>query len=489
MKRRLVVPLVALIAVSVLAGCAPTAPQQGFANVQSLAMERLGKRVEWDGRTADDRAVASRVRDLLAHPLDAGAAVQIALLNNRSLQATFEELGIAQADFLQAGLLDNPVFNLSVRLPNGPPKKTYLDIAAAENFLNVFLISARRKIAAAQLQQATARVSAEVLSLAAQTESAFYTYQAATQTVELRRRIADAAAASLDAATRLRQAGNTTDLDYYGQRAQAARATVDLANAESDAADARECVNALMGAWGAQTAWSVAGRLPDVPPNEVRPQGLETLAIQQRQDLAAARGEVLAQARLYGFTVDTRFFAQADLGIEGERETDGQCRIGPTLSLPIPLFDQGQAAIPRAAAVLRQSQQRYAALAVDIRAQVRAARARMLNARAAAQFYRDEVLPTQRHYLDQAQLQYNGMFVSVFQLLQAKRDEIDAAAQYIQALRTYWTSRAELARAVGGRLPPGEPVMPSSTQPTSISGSAQGSTQAAHDPHSHGDQP
>jgi cobalt-zinc-cadmium efflux system outer membrane protein len=112
----------------------------------------------------------------------------------------------------------------------------------------------------------------------------------------------------------------------------------------------------------------------------------------------------------------------------------------------------------------------------------------MFNARAAAQFYHDEVLPTQRHFLDQTQLHYNGMFVSVFQLLQAKRDEIDAAAQYIQALRTYWTSRAELERAVGGRLPPGEPVMPA-MPPSSMPMDAATSNPATPEHHPHGDRP
>lgn len=477
-----------VLAASLLAGCASPSPDQSFAQVQSLSAERIGKRVEWDRGSAADRKAARAVRELLSRPLTADAAVQVALLNNRALQVTFEELGIAQADFVQAGLLQNPVFSLSVRFPNQPPSRTYLDIAAAENFLNVFLIPARRKIAAARLDQAAAHIADEVLSLAARTGSAFYACQAAQQTLELRQSIADAASASLDVATRLHEAGNTTELDYYAQRAQAARAAVELANARADAQDTREQLNALMGAWGPQVQWKISGRLADLPPDEIRPEGLETLAIQRRLDLAAARQELIAQARAYGFTVDMRYFAQADLGVEAERETDGQWRIGPSLALPIPLFDQGQAAIPRAAAVLRQSRQRYAALAVDIRSQVRATRARMFNARATAQFFHDEVLPTQQKYLEQAQLHYNGMFVSVFQLLQAKREQIDAGGQYIQALRMYWTSRAELERAVGGRLPPGEPVNPS-TRPSSMPAGAQGADPGMPEHHHHGDHP
>src|SRR6185437_14382997 len=263
------------------------------------------------------------------------------------------------------------------------------------------------------------------------------------------------------------QAGNTTELDYYTQRAQAGRAKIELANARAEAQDTREKLNALMGLWGEKTQWKIADRLPDVPAAEIDAEGLESLAVQQRLDLAAAKKEVLVQSRKYGLTVDTRFFARADAGVEGERETDGQWRIGPTISVPIPLFDQGQAAIARAHAELRQSQERYLALAIEIRSQVRAARARMLNARIAAQFYHDEILPTQQKLLDQTQLRYNGMLAGVFQLLQAKRDEIDAAAQYVEALRTYWTSRAELERAIGGPLPTAH-SRKSATRPTTM---------------------
>ena len=441
-----------LIAAALLAGCGPV-PDNRFRQVQSLTADRLGQRVEWNGHTTDDQEVDRSLDQLLAQPLTAQAAVQIALLNNHKLQVTFEDLGIAQADLVQAGLLKNPVLDLNIRFPDRKPFKTYLDFAAAENLLDVFLIPARKKIAAGQLAEAESNVSQEVFSLAAETASAFYAWQGAEQMAELRQSVADASSASLDASKGLREAGNITELDYLGERAQAARSRVELAAAKSDAADARERLNALMGVWGSRIRWTALIRLPELPVDDVPLDGLETLAIEQRQDLAAARQEVLTQSRIYGLTVDTRFFASADAGIEAERETDGQWRIGPTISLPVPLFDQGQAAIARADAVVRQSRQKYAALAVDIRAQVRAAHTRMRSARTTATLYHDEILPTQEKLLEETQLRYNGMLAGVFQLLQAKRDQIDAAAQYVQSLRNYWMARAELARAVGGRLP------------------------------------
>jgi cobalt-zinc-cadmium efflux system outer membrane protein len=464
MRRRVWV----FVAAAWVAGCGPV-PDNRFSQVQSLTADRLGQRVQWNGHTADDREVERAIDGLLARPLTVEAAVQVALLNNHKLQATFEDLGIAQADLVQAGLLKNPVLDLNVRFPDRKPFKTYLDFAAAENLLDIFLIPARKKIAAGQLAEAEANVAHDVFSLAGETASAFYAWQGAQQMVELRQSIADASSASLDAAQRLREAGNTTELDYLSERAQAARAKVELAAAQSEAADNRERLNALMGVWGARIGWGAPARLPKLPAGDVPADGLEALAIQQRQDLAAAREEILTQSRIYGFTVDTRFFADADAGIEAERETDGQWRIGPTIALPVPLFDQGQAAIARAAAIVRQSRQKYVALAVEIRSQVRAARTRMLNARQAAVMYHDDILPTQTRLLEQTQLRYNGMLVGVFQLLQAKRDQIDAAAQYVQSLRTYWMARAELERAVGGRLPAGVPAT-TRTTPSDMNG-------------------
>lgn len=474
-------PILPIALAVLLAGCASPPPDGGFTQVQALTAERTGgKRVQWNRGTADDRAVDAAVRDVLARPLAADAAVQVALLNNRKLQATFEDLGIARADLVQAGLLRNPVLDLSLRVPTAAPFKTYLNFAVAENFLDVFLIPARTKIAAAQLEQVKARVANEVLELAAQTAAAFYAWQGAEQRVELRRSIADAAAASLDAAGRLRQAGNTSELAYLSERAQADRAKADLATAQADVADARERLNALMGAADDQVNWTAPSRLPDLPKDEVGIDGLEFLAIRQRQDLAAARGEVQTQARVYGLTVDSRFLSSADLGVDAERETDGQWRIGPSLVLPVPLFDQGQGSIPRAAAVLRQSRDRYAALAIEIRSQVRAARTRMLNARAEAQFYQAEVLPTQQRLLEQTQLQYNGMLVGVFQLLQAKRDEIDAAIQYVAALQSYWTARAELERAIGGRLPAEPPASLPAAPHASVPGTSDNESLHPH---------
>jgi len=451
MNRRLNWLTCALASAGLLCGCNSAPKDAGYSDVQQLVSDRTGLVVQWNGHTIDDEAVTVAVAKLLSAKLTAEQAAQIALLNNHHLQATFEDLGIAQSDLVQAGLLKNPVFDLGVRFPDRGPAGTYLDIAVTEDFLDVALLPARKKFAAAEFEEAKAKVSDEVLSLVAETRADFYTYQAAEQMLELRKTAAQAAAASLEAATKLHNVGNLTDLAFANERAQDVRAKIELSDGEAATAEARERVTDHMGLSAAQAQWTAAA-LPEIPLTEIPDHDLESLALRERQDLAAARQNVAAQAQALGMTADFRFFSETNLGPEFEHETDGQWRIGPTLSMPLPLFDQGQAKISRAQAVLRQSEQRCVALAVDVQSQVRSARAKFFSAREKVLLYRDEVLPIERDVFHQTELQYNGMYLGVFQLLQAKQEEIDANRENIEALRDYWTARAELEQAVGGRL-------------------------------------
>jgi cobalt-zinc-cadmium efflux system outer membrane protein len=434
-----------------LAACTTVPKDAGFSDVQKTVTERTGQIIQWNSRTTDDAQVAQAVSALLAKPLTVDQAVQIALLNNRHLQATFEDLGVAQADLVQAGLLKNPVFSLQVRVPDRSPARTYLDIAVVEDFLDVALLPARKALAQDQFEQAKAQVTDQALTLAADTSAAFYAYQAAQEIADLHRQIAQASAAGLQTAGGMHDAGNMTDLDFAEQRAREARMRIDLADAQAELDEAREHLTDLMGFDGA-TGWSAQPQLPKIPADEPALSGLENLAARQRLDVVAARAEVQIQAKSLGMTEDYRFADSLDLGADAERETDGQWRIGPSLSVPAPIFDQGQAAVAGAQAKLRRSEERLAALEIDVRSQVRAATARLIHARAKAAIYQREILPAQAEVNRQMQLQYNGMLTGVFQLLQAREDAVDTQRQYVESVRDYWTERVELERAIGGRL-------------------------------------
>ncbi len=234
----------------------------------------------------------------------------------------------------------------------------------------------------------------------------------------------------------------------------------------------------LMGVWGPDTNWKIAARLADLPGAEVAPNGLESLAVAQRADLGAARQEVEIAAQGLGLT---RFAAFSDInvGVHLQKDPDRSLTVGPAIDIPLPIFNQGQPAVAAAQARFRQSRFRYTALAVEIRGQVRRKRDSMIAARERAGYYGTVIVPLRHQIVRQTQLHYNAMLVGVFELLQAKRAEIEAGHDYVMALQDYWVARAELEQAVGGTLPTGVP----STRPAPLPPDTM--TQPVEQPHTH----
>jgi outer membrane protein, heavy metal efflux system len=422
-------------------------PGPAFDHLSETVHARTGKRVRWMRGTAEDAEVTRAVQSLLRGPLTADAAVQVALLNNRDLQASYEELGIAQADLVEAGLLQNPLITFERRWPG---LATEADIA--KMFIDVLLLPLRKRVAAAQFETAKMRVGHEILTLAAEVRGAFYQYQGDQQFLDMRRTVARAMERSAETALLMNEAGNISNLDLANEQAQHVGAKIELARAQTEAVESREKLSKLMGVWGQQTEWTVNTRLPNLPGHEVSPSGLESRAIAQRLDLAAARAEFVAKARSLGFARVESIMEGGEITAHFEREQEGNASVGPSFSIPLPIFNQGQPAVARARSKLRQSQQSYLSLAADIRSDVRAARDRMFLLRSQVEYYKSAVLPIRNRVVNESQLQYNAMQIGPIQLLQAKQEEVRTGADYIETLRDYWVARAELEKAVGGNL-------------------------------------
>lgn len=438
----------------VLAGCARIEPRAGFDAVDAMVTTRSpGRTVVWDQGTPEDELARRRVDELLARELTIDDAVQVALLRNRSLQAVFGQLGIAQADLVQAGLPPNPVLAADVRFGEAG-MGVGANLGMMQELLAIVQIPLKRRVAAAAFDEATLVVSAAVVDLVMTVKRAFYRLQGAEQTLVLRRTVVDALALGVDVVRRQHDAGNTTDLALVTELALHAHARADLAHAEIEVTERREELTALMGLWGAETAWRIAPRLPALPADEIAPEGLETLAVTQRLDLAAARQRVQLALQQRELTHFYRLLPAVGVGPEAEREVEGGVwSVGPAIELPIPLFDQRQATLASDATKLAQREHEHAALAIAIRSEVRKARARMATARALADEYRAVLLPLRERVLRQTQLEYNAMLIGVFQLLAAKREQVETARAWVEALRDYWVARTELESALGGELP------------------------------------
>ena len=432
----------------VFAGCASTNPGPAFNDVDKTVLTRLGQSVQWQ----NTNGVAQTVATLLQTNLIAQSAVTIALLNNKSLQAEFGEIGISQAELAQAARLHNIELFGSWRFPNRPPSAVDAEYSATADFLDLLTLPARKKIAAQNLEQTKQQVAGKVLQLAAETQAQFYDLQAKLELVKRLETIVAANDVAADFAQRQYDAGDITDLELHNQQAQAMQSHLDLMNAKAETLAQREQLNRLLGLSGDQINWQIADELPSLPDKELPLENLELLAVNQRLDLAAARNQIEAIATALRLEKKVRFIPVAALGVDTERTPDGQRVTGPTLDLEIPIFDQGQPAVAKLVAEFQQAKDNYDALEVNIRSEVREARNALLAAREAVEFSENNLLPSQQTILKETLLQYNAMQKNSFDLAFAKEREQNAEQSSIEALRDYWIARVELERAVGGRL-------------------------------------
>jgi cobalt-zinc-cadmium efflux system outer membrane protein len=279
--------------------------------------------------------------------------------------------------------------------------------------------------------------------------------------LELRQTTVAATDAGVTLARSMRGAGNITALDLASEQAMWEQAKLDLADAERQVFTSRERLNALMGLWGRDaTTWQVAARLPDPPADEQKLDSLERNAIEKSVTLAASKQQLDRAFQSLRPAQRNALLSGLEAGVAAERDPGEPWGFGPALAVPVPLFDQGQTAAAIAGSEFRAARERYAAQAVEIRAAARAVAVELRSAFDRVRHQRSVILPLREQIVNETQRQYNAMQVGAFQLLQARQQQIDAGARYVELLRDYWLARAAVDRIAAGGASIETPITP-----------------------------
>ena len=396
----------------------------------------------------EDATDSERLHALLAEPLTPRTAAETALLNNHALKAELEELGVVWAEALAPARLKNPTLDIAARFP-GPE----LDLGLMQNIMTLLERPARRDIAESTYEAKRLELSARILDLDHDVATAAHELQAALMTKALLEDNLSAADAAYELGRELRAAGNLSELVFLTEQVAYENARLALAEHELVVSGLRERLTSLMGLWGADANWEMAPTLAKPPAAEPPLDDLEARAIDSRYELASLRQEIdarrqeLALAKRWGWAGN-----DGEAGVESERHGDGDWASGPSVKLALPIFDRGETKAARAAARLRAAEHRLEALAIDVRAEVRAARQRLATQRKLIEHYDTVLLPLYARRVELSFKEYNYMLVGPDTLLGVKQQEIDAKRRAVEALEAYWLARANLERAIGGRL-------------------------------------
>ncbi len=440
-----------------ISGCASFSADGGFDRIADTAQTQLNKEAVWARTPEQARQLESRVQALLDKPLSVDDAVQVALFNNKGLQAAFAQLQISEADWVQAGRLPNPTFSMlraSKQVADGLGYKIEQSLT-----FNIFFLITRPLAQAAEqrnFENTQRQVAQHMLTVASQTRKAYYSVLAARETARYMQQVRTAAEAGAQLGQRMAQAGNWSKLQQAREQGFYADAVLGQSRADLSYQMALEKLIRLLGVWGPQTTIQLPERLPDLPAQVQDLPRIEEAALAQRLDVQAARLHTMAVANNLGLSKATRFINVLEVGparvLEGPRN-DG-FKTGYTVSLELPIFDFGSAKVAKAEALYMQSVYTTAQTALQARSEVRQAYLSYRSTYDMARHYRDEVVPLSKRISEENQLRYNGMLIGVFDLLADARTQIASVNNYIDALRDFWMAQADLEMAMIGKIEP-----------------------------------
>jgi outer membrane protein TolC len=444
--------LLITLAVLGIAGCTGFTKDGGFDAVADAARQRLAANIEWP-RTSQERAKAdAQVAALLGHPLTAEDAVQIALLNNRTLQGAFEELGISEADLVQAGRLPNPRFDLRHASAAG---QYDIEETLSFNVLSLLTMRYAREIQRQRFAQTQRVAVLRVAQLAKDTREAFYAAVAARESLDYRLKVRAAAEAGATLAQRMVAAGNWNQLDQAREKNFYIDAVQGLTHAALAEEAAREKLIAAMGL-PEEKCGALNLRLVEVLP--ILPTSIENLPdvesalLQNRLDLQLMRTRMDELQRNLKLTRSTRFVNVLDVGAtrvqQGSR--DAPYERGYTITLEVPIFDSGSARVKKSAAIYAQAVDNFTQAAIEARSQIRLAYANYRAAFELAKQQRDEVLPLRKAIAQENLLRYNASQISIFELLSDAREQAAGFDGNIQRVRDFWIAKSQLDAALLG---------------------------------------
>lgn len=468
--RRSSISLMALLAIAAsLGGCANFSADGGMTFIKSEAGGELGKDVIKIRTEADAAAARARVDALLKKPFSDETAVQIALLNNRILQGAYADLGLGEAQMVEASLPPSPTVSLGRLVTTGALE---IERNILQNVLGLLTLPRRKEIAEAKFQQAKVRAVEATLKTAADARRAYFRAVAANRTVAFLEEARTAAEAVSDLAIKLGETGAMTKLEQAREHAFTVDVNGQLAMARLRQRSEREKLIRALGLWGTQTAFKLPPDLKSLPKAPRIYKDVETDAVKRRVDLELARQDLEILAKQHGLTKATRWIDVLEVRVmkntewsnstsyslnpgppptlETETEREREKWRGIELEFRIPIFDFGEA---RTRAVEQQymgAVHRLIARAIEVRSEAREAYGGYRGAYEIAMHYQKEVLPLRDIMNREMLLNYNGMLKDLSSLLVDSRQRIMANIQAIEARRDFWLSQVDLHVALVG---------------------------------------
>ncbi len=429
----------ALAAALLGAGCASSRPPETDPGASIAAMLDLPESIAFrtEGGPLDETEAAGTILTL-------AEAVRRSATTDPSIQAALARVRMALADATQARLLPNPMLDLVLRWPEGGGSPI-VEAVLVQDLISI--LQAPRKSSAAdnRLRQAAADALTVALDVTSETQERYATVQALDELMPVLEQRRTLLAKLVDLARVRLNAGEGTREDVTVLEAQFVELEVDLAVRDQDRRDERLRLARLIGEPSSAAGWTLD---PWSAPRRVEGEAAWVEAalanrpeIQSLKWELAALGDDLALAALLPWD-------GASGGLMAERD-DGWS-VGPEVSLPIPIFDMGQARRDRVTAEQIEARHRLTRARRAAVEEVRRAWESLARTEANLGRVRRELVPLQEQRRTLAETAFRFGQSDATSVFLAEQDLRAAQARAVDLERQTTIALVRLQRAVGG---------------------------------------
>lgn len=489
------------LALTAHAGCQPAGDNAALRMAWDQTRQQVGLAPSWNLDWTSESPAAGGSAELSLE-----TCIEAALRNNRELRADLERIGEADADLLQASLMSNPVINFMVMFPSGGGRTMLRSSALPmQPLADLWLIPARKEVAAAELRQAILRVSDRAVETVASVKRTYVELQYAERASELIAENVELIEQTISIVQARQAAGQASQVDVNLARIRRDRMRSDLLSMRTRATTLRHELLLLMGCADASVDWTIQP-LREVEPEPAEAPGeveLVLMASRQRLDLRAAEWSTEAALRridlsrkegwpdlAVGFTFEraprgrtrgaspkalafdaiTQNFAEGFNDSLGGHSTgpvapldmiepiaplprptrEVKYTLGPMIEFELPIFDWGQAQTAKAMHAYRRALAEYDARLQDVVRTLRRTLAEHHEAREQLRLFADIILPEVEANLQLAQQAYIAGQTDLTVYLQSQEDVIATRSRMLEHLRNQRITQAGLERAVGG---------------------------------------
>ena len=433
-----------LLLVSSLAACSSIPKDEGITDVESIYERHIGKQIQLPKPSAAQPLSDADITKILSEAISLSDAERLSIWANPSLKATLSKVGVAEADYAQAGRMENPGFAYERFSGSDYTKSVLFDIGG------VLLMPLKRRMESRRLKTSRYQAASNVFAHISATRNAWFNAVAEKQHSALLERALESAETGNHLTRQMAALGHSSVVDAAESELFLGELRVALTRQRLAQSDARERLVKQLGLWGVEARnLKIPDQLPKLPEEEIRIEAVERHAIETRLDVKLGKLLVESMGKNLKLTRLNPFISAIEAGPVLE-SAEGDKERGYEIEFRIPLFDIGDVKSHKAKILYEQSMAQAEATAIKAASSARQALKGYQVAFDIANQYRSKLLPLKQRISDETMLRYNGMLISVFDLLKDVRSSIELESNYVDALKEFWIADTGLQQAIAG---------------------------------------